>query len=158
MSENDGMHGIDDTMRRLLALVLDEILPAGEDGRMPSAGDVGLAAGVAAAAAASPELASSLAAGLELLEQVAGEANATDFSGLDAEARVGALTVLSERQPEAFEALLMCAYGAYYQHPRVVEALGLPARPPFPEGYDMAPLDTGLLDGVRRRPRLYREV
>ena len=49
------------------------------------------------------------------------------------------------------------AFIGYYQHPRVVEALGLEARPPHPQGYQVAPNDLTLLDGVRRGPKRYRE-
>jgi hypothetical protein len=46
---------------------------------------------------------------------------------------------------------------AYYQAPRVVEALGLEARPPHPKGYEVELGDLTLLDEVRRRGKLYRD-
>ncbi|HUI24603.1 MAG TPA: hypothetical protein VL403_00860, partial [Candidatus Kryptonia bacterium] len=45
----------------------------------------------------------------------------------------------------------------YCQHARVVEALGLEARPPHPQGYQMEPNDLTLLDDVRRCPKRYRD-
>jgi len=42
-------------------------------------------------------------------------------------------------------------------HPRVLEALGHEARPPFPTGYVLEPFDAALLDPVRARPKRYRE-
>jgi hypothetical protein len=53
--------------------------------------------------------------------------------------------------------LVLHAYTGYYQQARVVEALGLEARPPHPEGYRMEPNDFALLERVRRRRRLYRQ-
>jgi hypothetical protein len=56
------------------------------------------------------------------------------------------------------QSLTFPLYIAYYQHPRVLEALGREARPPHPEGYEIEPFDPSLLEPVRRRPKLYREV
>lgn len=53
--------------------------------------------------------------------------------------------------------LMVHVCAGYYQHARVVEALGLEARAPHPKGYEMEPNDLSLLDAVRRRPKLYRE-
>ena len=54
--------------------------------------------------------------------------------------------------------LTFVAYVGYYQHPRVVAALGLEHRPPHPKGHEMEASDLTLLDPVRRRGKLYREV
>ena len=53
--------------------------------------------------------------------------------------------------------LIFHTYMGYYQDGRVMEALGLEARPPFPLGYELEPGDLSLLDPVRRRPKLFRE-
>ena len=45
----------------------------------------------------------------------------------------------------------------YYQDDRVLEALGMEARPPFPKGNEVLRGDLSLLDPVRQRPKLYRE-
>jgi hypothetical protein len=52
----------------------------------------------------------------------------------------------------------MHTYAGYYQHPRVMSALGLAPRPPHPLGYEMGADDLSLLDPVRRRAKMYREV
>jgi hypothetical protein len=72
--------------------------------------------------------------------------------------KLARLQALAREEPAVFQALLGQAYGAYYTHPRVVETLGLPPRPPFPKGYDVPATDFSLLDPVRRRAKLYREV
>jgi hypothetical protein len=139
-----------DDDRRTLSAVLGELLPASDDGRMPAAGELGLAAFVEQGAAPGSELARALPALLASL-------GARGFAGLERAARVALLKELEQASPSAFRALLAVAYGGYYQHPRVVEALGLEARPPFPKGYAVPPSDFGLLDAVRRRPSFYRE-
>ncbi len=46
----------------------------------------------------------------------------------------------------------------YYQDDQVLEALGMEARPPFPKGNEVLRGDLSLLDPVRQRPKLYREI
>ena len=45
---------------------------------------------------------------------------------------------------------------AYYQDPRVLQSLGLEARPPFPLGHEMEPDDWSLLEPVIKRAPFYR--
>ena len=61
-------------------------------------------------------------------------------------------------QPGFVGCLTFHAYSGYYQNLRVVAAIGLPPRPPYPEGYPLEPLDPDLLEAVRGRGKLYREV
>ena len=46
----------------------------------------------------------------------------------------------------------------YYRDDRVMESLGMEARPPFPKGYEVEEGDWSLLDPVRARPKLYRDA
>jgi hypothetical protein len=46
----------------------------------------------------------------------------------------------------------------YYRNDRVVRALGLEPRPPFPKGHTLEQGDWSLLDPVRTRPRMWRDV
>ena len=136
--------------RELLASALDELVPARDDGRLPGAGALGLAGFLERSAAGDPELRDALA---ELLARLAAE----DFAGLDPSARTARLQGLAQAVPGAFRQLVVHTYRGYYCHPRVVEALGLEARPPFPRGYAVPPTDFSILDPVRRRDKLYRE-
>jgi hypothetical protein len=68
------------------------------------------------------------------------------------------LNELASAQPGFLPGLMFLTYAGYYQDPRVVEALGLEPRPPFPKGYDMEPNELSLLDEVRQRPTLFRTV
>jgi len=135
--------------RSTLASVLDELLPPRDEGRLSGAGALGLADGVDTATRASP-LRPAIAAALASLA-------AGGFSARSKPEKLARLQALAQEAPAVFQALLVQAYGAYYTHPSVVEALGLPPRPPFPKGYDVPPTDFSLLDPVRRRAKLYRE-
>lgn len=57
-----------------------------------------------------------------------------------------------------FRQLAVWTATAYYQDDRVMEAIGLPARPPFPLGYEVESGDIGLLDPVKARGRIYRDA
>jgi len=113
-----------------LAALLDTLIPASEDGRLPGAGSLGLAKPLAAKL---PDLQPALAGGPGLEE-------------------------LSQEHPELLPGLVFQTYVHYYQHPQVQEALGLEGRPPHPLGYTLEDGDLGRLQAVRQRGRLYREV
>jgi hypothetical protein len=135
---------------KLLASVLDLLVPPRDDGRLPGAGALGLAEFVVQAAAGDAELGGALA---ELLAPLA----ADGFAALAPPEQAARLKRLADSTPAAFRTLVIHVYRGYYCHPRVVEALGLEPRPPFPRGYAVPPTDFSILDPVRRRDKLYRE-
>jgi hypothetical protein len=98
-----------------------------------------------------------IAAGLAAADDVATERHGRRFAELSSEQRLAVLTTLDATQPAFVPTLTFHAYVGYYQHPRVIAALGLEPRPPHPEGYAMEPNDLSLLDPVRDRPKFYRE-
>ena len=54
--------------------------------------------------------------------------------------------------------LAMHTVTCYYQDDRVLAAIGLEARPPFPKGYEVVAGDTDLLEPVRRRGSIVRDA
>jgi hypothetical protein len=145
---------------RDLAAVLDELIPPSPDGRLPGAGadEVGLVAYLEEASARTPDLRPALEQGLAALAELARRRGAQGFAELPAAERAAVLEELGTAAPAFLPGLLFQTYAGYYQQPAVLAGLGLPPRPPFPEGYDLEPGDLGLLDPVRARPRLWREV
>lgn len=140
-----------------LAALLDVLIPTRDDGRLPGAGSLGLAEPVQAALA--PELEPLLAQGLEALDRAARERGAADFVGASRAVRGELLARLAEELPVLVPTLAFLGYRAYYSDPRVLEALGLAPRPPFPEGHLMEPTDfRELLAPMRRRAKLYRDA
>jgi hypothetical protein len=138
---------------RTLRSVLDELIPPSSDGRLPGAGAIGLAGYIQTALPKLPDLWAMVVQGLGDLDAIAVARHGRPFVDL---AQVEKVALLGE---QAFALpLSMHAFVGYYQDPRVVAALGMEARPPHPQGYQMAPNDLTLLDPVRRRPRLYREI
>ncbi len=140
---------------RLLEEVLDAVIPPSEDGRLPGAGELGTAAALRERAGRDAGLRTVLDQGLAAL---AARLGAGGLGSLPRADRIAVLESLGEEVPGFLPSLVFHACTAYYQHPRVLEGLGLPGRPPFPEGYDLEPGDLSGLDRVRARGRLYREV
>jgi hypothetical protein len=142
--------------RDALAGVLDELLPRSQDGRFPSAGELGLVTYVGRRIRRAPAW-ETVRTGLAALDAAARRDGAAGFAALGREAREAVLREHEANAPGFFAALLVEAYAGYYQHPRVVEVLGMEARPPFPGGYRVEPSDfAALLAGVRARPKMYR--
>jgi hypothetical protein len=139
-----------------LATLLDEIVPARDDGRLPGAGALGLAPHVASAVEAKPELGPVLAQGLAALEGLVRARGAAGLADLARADRLAALAELGAEAPAFLPTLTFLSYVSYYQDPRVLAALGHEPRPPFPKGYELPPGDFALLDPVRRRDPFYR--
>jgi hypothetical protein len=89
-----------------------------------------------------------------MLHKIAG----SDFADLDdAAAEAAAATLLASDGPEVTalgRAVLQC----YYRDDRVMHALGVEPRPPYPKGRELAQNDWSVLDPVRARPRMWRDV
>jgi hypothetical protein len=144
--------------QRALDLVLEELIPPSADGRLPGAGDVGLGAHVAAALQPVPPLRQMIVAGLAALDDLArGRWRAERFAALPRAERAAALEELASSEHAFPPVLVLHAYAAYYQHPRVLEALGLAPWPPHPAGYTTVEGDLSLVEPVQRRGRIYRE-
>jgi hypothetical protein len=79
-----------------------------------------------------------------------------DFAGLD-EAQAAAMTLLGRESP-VMTALGRAVLQFYYRDDRVIRALGLEARPPYPKGRVVEEGDRSRLDAVRGRPRMGRDV
>jgi hypothetical protein len=153
VSEDSNDSSFSSHEERALASVLDEIIPPSGDGRLPSAGEVGVVRYIEQHA---PELRATIVQGLSALDELAKGRGARDFAALSREDKLELLNQLATAQPAFLPGLILQTYVGYYQNDRVLEGLGLEPRPPYPEGYKMEPTDLGLLDGVRRRKRLYR--
>jgi hypothetical protein len=142
--------------RRTFEAVLDTLVPPDPARGLPGAGDLGMAADLERDL---PSFRAFFATALAELDVIARSHGADGFAALDAPARETALREHVEQAPGFVPGLLFQVYTRYYVDPRVVAALGMEARPPYPKGYDVAPsdLDT-LLVSVRAGPKRYREV
>lgn len=140
-----------------LRAILNTLIPPAEDGRLPGAGDIGIEDMVGAELRSTADGADEWAKILRLAHQGAAAREQPDFQSLAGAERTDVLRALQSAEPDAFAALVASACKAYYQHPRVVVAIGLEDRPPFPAGYTVDETDPSLLAPVRRRSAMYKK-
>ena len=79
------------------------------------------------------------------------------FAGMDRDKREALINDYYAGGGAAAAALGRVILSAYYRDDRVLLALGLEARPPFPKGYDLEQGDWSLLDAVRKRAPFWRD-
>ncbi len=130
---------------RLLAAVLNRLIPVGDV--MPGAGDAGVAGYIDQALLDAPHLRRPVS---DLLDELRG----CGFARLPGPEQDERLRRLAADRPASFDVLLHAAYAGYYSAPSVLTAAGwLPAGSAPSE-----PFDRALLDAVRRRGPIYRDV
>lgn len=137
-----------DAPKDLLAELLDQLIPASGDGKIPAAGALGVARFVRENAAGS-DLVTHLLARASALQRAGMAVNAAMVKQLEAEA------------PAAFGWLLRMTYMGYYSRPDTRVFFGLSASPVHPQGYAVAdePADMieALVAPVRSRGDLFRD-
>jgi hypothetical protein len=63
-----------------------------------------------------------------------------------------------DEHPSLAAVLVAVTARCYYRDDRVMRSLGMEPRPPFPKGFEVESGDWSLLDPVRARPKIYRDV
>ena len=148
--------GFTDAQRATLVAMLDALVPRSADGRLPGAGELGLAAGIEEQLGA---MCAFVASGLDALDALARERGAREFSALPVAERAAVMNAHAAADPGFLPGLVFQVYSAYYQHPRVLSGLGLEPRPPHPKGYALEQPDLdALLAPVRARTKQYRDA
>ena len=138
---------------RTLSSVLDVVIPPTGDGKLRGAGQLGVGCYIGEVLKKMPALQPVFREGLDAVDKLAGERGAAEFAALPSEDQLAILMA----QPFV-HLLAFHAFAAYYQHPSVLEALGVPPRPPHPKGYELGPNDLSLVEAVRKRGPRYRTV
>ena len=141
--------------RCLLDIVLDLIVPASKDGRRPSAAEVDVLGYIRESESHTLD---ELRDALDRLDAQAAATHGAAFESLEAETRRALLEDIRSREPRFMRTLAMQTVTCYYQDDGVLEAIGVGARPPFPEGYEVPSGDLSLLEPVRRRGQIYRDA
>ena len=139
----------------LATAVLDRIIPANET--MPGAGQIAVVY-LDEIVGHSPRLKRIFGAGLSHIEAYAQRTYSQDFHSLSDEQKDAVLCQVETDQPEFFEALVRQTYNGYYTNSRIIELLGLEARPPQPRGHQLEQGDLGLIESVKNRGIAYRQV
>jgi hypothetical protein len=147
--------GLTSQQNETLSVLLNMILPASTDGRMPGAGGMDALIGqIAKARATLPALVECL----DKLDHEAVTQYGAPFAAVDEVKHVSLLDQMRSRDPGALQQLALATVTCYYQQDRVLEGLGMEARPPFPTGYRVEQGDLSLLKPVIARGKIYRDV
>lgn len=141
--------------RETLRILLDMIVPASTDGRLPGAAEFDL---VLRHVAQTEGVLGTLQAHLDVLQREAVAQFGAAFAALDGAGRAALLDQLRARDPVLLQQLALEAVTCYYQQDRVLEGLGMEARPPYPKGYQVEQGDLSLLDPVIARGKIYRDA
>ena len=157
MNDKTKKSGFSEEHKRALAFVLDEIIPPGIDGRLPGAGEVGLAAHIEEAVVQTPGLALVSEPGLSALQELARGRGCGRLEELPKTDRAEMMAELAAKDPAFVSTVFFHACIGSYQNGRVLAALGIEPRPPHPKGYEMDAGGLELLDAVRARGKMYRE-
>ncbi len=136
-----------------LQAFLDTLIPPGDDGRMPGAGSLGLGETIVARIEAAPMLGPAVGAGLAAVRDAALERDPAGFASMPPHLRAEVVESQLAAHPMLILGVGLHLYPAYYQHPRVLEGIGEPPRPPFPEGYTVDETDPALLALLEARRR-----
>jgi hypothetical protein len=140
-----------DTERRDLRRLIGFMVPASAEYGVPGADDDAIFADIARSLGRDTN---------DVRKAVAMLRDMTDgeFASLDeARAEAAAMQLLGREDPVLISlgrAVLQC----YYRDDRVVRALGHEPRAPFPRGHVLEQGEWSLLDAVRGRPRMWRDV
>ena len=142
-------HPLTRDQRRVLAALLDTLVPASDDGAMPSAADVDFDAYLREQAA---DFVPHLAGMLQHFEPTF-----ADSATSERHARVRDFSVT---HPPLFQLLLTRVYDCYYQDDRVRVQIGVVTGAPFPQGNQVPAGDLSLLDPViaNARRHSYRTI
>ena len=139
---------------RNLRILLDMIIPPNPARGMPGAGELDL---VGYLTEFQPDQIEAIRTELDQLSQEARAHFHRGFAELEQGDRDRLVARLRAETEQFAKNIVVETMACYYQDDRVVLALGMEARPPFPKGHEVDSGDLSLLDPVRERKPLYRD-
>ncbi len=141
--------------RELLDCVLDQLIPASTDGRVPAAGAIGVADFLSQATSYAWDPAGAVNTVLTCISD-----KAPAFAALDPADRVAVLKQVEQQESEAFATLVRLTYMGYYSRSDIRPLFGVGAHPVHPGGYPVPREDDELMETlvapVRNRGEVYR--
>ncbi|MEJ2130716.1 MAG: gluconate 2-dehydrogenase subunit 3 family protein [Gammaproteobacteria bacterium] len=159
MTDRGGIIGSDsplpEAQRATLDAVLNLIIPPSDDGRMPGAVDVDVLKHIRDAASGIIPI---LREELERLDDDAKVRFGNPFASLVEKDRATLFHEARNGDPTFMQGLVVETLTCYYRDDRVLEAIGMEPRPPYPKGYDVESGDLSLLDPVIARGKKFRDA
>lgn len=144
-----------DKQQKTLDVALDCIIPACPERSLPGASQVGVWAFI-------QRLAKDEAAGvvqdIEWLDAASEALVGESLAGLAQDRAMDCLTRLRDAHPGQLDRLARLTMSCYYQQDRVLSGIGMEPRPPFPLGHTVVAGDLSLLEPVKQRGPIFRDV
>ena len=140
----------------LAANVLDQLVPPRNG--FPGAGELGVARHLDGVAASNPALDRLFQDGLASIESASRRTHSAAFADLADDHKVQVLRAVETDSPDFFTMLVRHTYAGYYSNARIIELMGLEARPPQPLGFDLDPFDPTTVEHVKERGKIWRDA
>lgn len=144
-------NALSDTQRRSLRALVALMIPASAEYQVPGADDEAIFG----------DIVSSLGRDAGAVRQVLKhleEMSAGAFADLSASQQEALAQQMRDDHPALASALVAVTTRCYYRDDRIMQALGMQPRPPFPQGFEVEQGDWSLLDPVRARQKIYRDA
>lgn len=149
-----------ENQRALLNELLEEIIPASNDGRIPSARSDHVADFIIKKTREIPGLGELISQGMQTIQNAI-ETLALPFDRLARKERLTLMKELEQQKPDFFAALVRYTYMAYYTDPQIPPLYGLSKKPPHPYGYNVPEETladiTALVEPVKKRGIYYQQ-
>lgn len=144
-----------EAQRATLNRLADLLIPASTDGRMPAASSLDLYAEAGVLSAADQAVLETGLADIGKRAQAKHGTPVTQLTDADAMALIDAMRAEGSAFVQAFT---VQTTGRYLMNETVMPLIGLPPRPHWPQGHGVEEGDWSLIDVVKLRPKIYREV
>ena len=141
--------------RETFQIFVGKVIPASDKYKVPGADDPRIFAEILTASQSS---ASTITDGLNIINASAEKRYGESFNALTQEEQGGLLDDLQNATAPAIRTIVSIAAQCYYRDDRVRESLGMEIRSPFPGGFEVEQGDWPLLDAVKEKDKLYRDV
>lgn len=151
LSQSSGTDGLSGLEQETLFCVVTHMIPPSRELGLPGAADPGIFADILRSVGRDLP---ALRRALQLLEEMtAGRLNMLPPAEQEA-----LLANFRSAYPDLAGVLEAVTVRCYYRDDRVMASLGMEARPPFPIGFEVPQGDWSLLEPVRQRGKIYRDV
>ena len=139
----------------MLQRLVDMIIPASDEFMLPSAKDETIFADFIGSA---ETFRVTISTALKALEQSCQDQFKCDFTELEAKDSAAAVDRFRQNDQAVSDLIATITAQCYYRDDRIMAALDMETRAPFPDGYSIEEGNWSLLDPVRDLPPIYRKV
>ena len=141
--------------RVALQTLVGIMIPASAEFSVPGADDEAIFETVLACAQVDGGL---VEEGLKTLEAMSNIRHRKGFNSLDYATQHQVINDFQQSGAPYIGVIVGITLQCYYRDKRVMKSLGMELRAPFPKGFEVEQGDWSLLDPVKRKPKLFRDV